>query len=608
LVVFVLVAGERKAAHAAGATVTVAISPLLDRHPVSPMIYGANLATDRLGAVPYPVNRWGGNATSLYSWKANAANLGTDWYFINTPYATAAGATLPDGSMTDVFVQGTRAAGSIPLLTVPMIGWTAKSNTKLWSFSVAKYGQQTASECSSGVPSCSSDAGNGLSAPGGQPVVGNDPNDASAPIGPSFVTDWMAHLAAKFGSAAAGGVRYYMLDNEVTLWSSTHRDVHPAPVTYDELWSRTQQYAGAIKAADPAAKTMGPSAWGWCAYYYSGKDGCTSGADSAAHGNVPLLAWYLQQNCAAGMASGTKPVDWLDIHYYPQAANVVSSDESAATVALRLRSLKSLYDPAYVDESWIGSPVQLVPQMKQLIATNCPGMSLSVSEYSWGADDSPSAAVAHAEALAIFGREGVDLAARGSVPAAGTRVEDAFKLFLDYDGAGGKVAGSSVRAVSSNVDVVGSYAIAGSTQLYVLLFNKATTDTAVSATIAGSTANAAAQAFRFDPSHPLGPAAALTVSSGAFGATLPAMSATLIVIPLAPAVVPVGVSPIWLGLGLLVVAASGYRARRFAPRPIPGRARTAAAATQARVGQTVANAAPIWMDCSRSCGDKIGAR
>ena len=44
-------------------------------------------------------------------------------------------------------------------------------------------------------------------------------------------------------------VQMYILDNEPMLWNSTHRDVHPEPVTYDELLDRTVRYASAIRAA-----------------------------------------------------------------------------------------------------------------------------------------------------------------------------------------------------------------------------------------------------------------------------------------------------------------------------------------------------------------------
>src|SRR5262249_1267017 len=157
--------------------------------------------------------------------------------------------------------------------------------------------------------------------------------------------------------------------------------------------------------------------------------------------------------------SGVRVIDYLDIHYYPQAAGVsLSSDESEGTQSARLRSVKSLYDPNYIDESWIAQPVRLIPRMKEWIASYCPGTKLTITEYHWGNDQGFTAALAQAEVLAIFGREGVDLATRWVAPAADTLVEDAFKLFLNYDGAGGRVAGTSVRAVSTNVDTVAAYA------------------------------------------------------------------------------------------------------------------------------------------------------
>ena len=85
------------------------------------------------------------------------------------------------------------------------------------------------------------DCGNGV-LPGGAEVTGNDPTDTSLAITPSFVTDWMAHLEAEFGAIGDGGVRFYNLDNEPMLWSDTHRDVHPAPNSYDEMRDRIARH------------------------------------------------------------------------------------------------------------------------------------------------------------------------------------------------------------------------------------------------------------------------------------------------------------------------------------------------------------------------------
>ncbi len=318
----------------------------------------------------------------------------------------------------------------------------------------------------------------------------------------------MAHIAGRVGAAGAGGVRFFALDNEPDLWNSTHRDVHAAPLSYDEIWQRTVDYASAIKAQDPDALVTGPVPWGWCAYFWSALDGCGDGGpDLSGHGDVHYLEWYLQKAHDYETANGVRLVDYLDIHYYPQAGGVALSDDEGVA-ALRLRSLKGLYDPGYVDESWIGTccgaAVDLIPRMKGWIDARYPGTKLAITEYNWGGDAGISSALAQAEALAIFGREGVDLAARWVAPAPGSRVEDAFRLYLDYDGLGSTVAGDSVQAASASVDEVGAYAVAGTgTRLFLLLFNKATAARDAAVTFPAAL-HWRARLWRFDAASALG--------------------------------------------------------------------------------------------------------
>lgn len=520
------------AAVAAAATITVAVDPGAARHPINPLIYGVNFGDDAQAALlRWPVRRWGGNAVTRYSWQDDTANRASDWFFYNIPDDNANPQNLPDGSASDLFADATRAAAGEPLITVPTIGWTPIDRTYRWGFSVARYGPQQATECTAtGYASwCNPDAGNGIR-PDGTPITGNDPQDTSRPVDPSFVTAWMGHLAARTGTAANGGVRLYALDNEPTLWNSTHRDVHPQPTTYDELWQRTEQYAAAIKAQDPQAEVLGPADWGWCAYFFSAADGCQPGPDAQAHGNVAFTPWYLQQVASYQATHGVRLLDYLDVHYYPQAGNVaLSDDESAATSALRLRSLKGLYDPSYVDESWIGQAVDLIPRMKQWVAADLPGTRLAISEYNWGNDNGPSSALAQAEALAIFGREGVDLAARWVAPAPGSRVEDAFRLYLDFDGKGARVAGDSVQAISSDPDTVGAYAVAGAgSRLHLLLFNKDTVSRTVQVQVAGSS-SAPLTLYEFDAANRFGQAGTAALAAGAVTFTLAPRSATLAV-------------------------------------------------------------------------------
>jgi hypothetical protein len=214
-----------------------------------------------------------------------------------------------------------------------------------------------------------------------------------------------------------------------------------------------------------------------------------------------------------------------------------SVEDDALTVAARLRSLKELYDPTWISESWIadGSPnvVQLIPRMRTWRDTYCPEMKLALAEYKWGKDDTISGALAQAEALAIFGREGLDMALRWVAPESSSLSEDAFRLYRNYDGAGAQVNGESVRATSTDVDGVGSYAVrAVNGKLFVLLFNKDTVSRDVTVNVAGGvTGNV--DLWRLNLTG-LGAAGTLMSTATGFVATLPARTATLARVQLPP--------------------------------------------------------------------------
>jgi hypothetical protein len=528
-----------RTAPAAAADVTVTVDPNGAARPVSPLIYGVNFGSaGQATRIRWPVRRWGGNAVTRYSWEDDINNRASDWFFYNIENDHPNPPELPNNSSSDRFIDETRAGGGEVLLTVPTIGWTPIDRTRRWGFSVAKYGPQQQTECTAtGNPSwCNPDAGNGVT-PGGADITGNDPRDTSREVGPPFVTAWMAHIASRVGTAGGGGVRFFALDNEPFLWPYSHRDVHPQLTSYDEMWTRTRDYALAIKAQDPNAKVFGPADWGWCAYFYSALDDCSPGPDRAAHGNLDFTDWYLKQVADYYVANGVKLLDYLDVHYYPQANGVsLSDDESAATSARRLRTVKSLYDPTYADESWIDSmgmgPVKLIPRLRAWIDGRFTGAAaaarpkIAFSEYNWGNDAGASSTLAQAEVLAVFGREGVDLATRWVAPDDGTKIEDAFLLYLNYDGVGGKVVGNSIPATTTNVDQIGAYAVRNGSTLYLLLFNKDTVPRSAAVNVAGGITQAV-PLFRFTATTRLAAAGSATPSGGVLTLTLPARSATL---------------------------------------------------------------------------------
>src|SRR5690606_6026297 len=169
----------------------------------------------------------------------------------------------------------------------------------------------------------------------------------------------------------------------------------------------------AVRKADPEALIAGPAEWGWPGYFYSGKDakaGFRLKPDRRAHGDEPLLAWYLKKLAEHEKKTGVRVLDVLDVHIYPQADGVQGPDGQGGdgggetdrkTNERRYRVTRSLWDRGYKDESWINDAVYLIPRMKEIIAQSYPGLGFQIGEYNFGAEQHEAGAVALAE---VFGR------------------------------------------------------------------------------------------------------------------------------------------------------------------------------------------------------------
>lgn len=523
----------------------IAIDVAADRQPISPHIYGMNFADEALAnELRLPVNRWGGNSTTRYNWQIDAYNTASDWYFQNIPNANSNLAALPTGSASDRFVEQNLRTGSESFIAIPMIGWVAKrrppgdAHPYDCGFSIAKYGAQQANDWQ-----WDPDCGNGRK-PDGSPITGNNPADTSAVVTPAFMRAWIVHLVARFGAATDGGVRFYNLDNEPDLWHETHRDVFPLALTYDQYRDTTIAYATAIKAADPAARTLGPAAFGWTGYWHSPRDSqnqdWSSPDDRNAHGGVPFVPWYLGQLRAYEQANGVRLLDYLDLHYYPQASGVALGPAGdAATQARRLRSTRALWDPTYVDESWIaqagpdGGIVKLIPRMKQWVNDHYPGTLLAIGEYNWGGLEHLNGALTQADVLGIFGREGLDLATMWSPPTADQPGAFAFRMYRNYDGNGGAFGDIRIQAVSSDQSRLAVYAAqrGGDQALTMLVINKTNTELTSLVTLRNAPSALSAQVFRYSAAN-LNTIQSLpdqVVSAAGFTATFPAQSITLFV-------------------------------------------------------------------------------
>ncbi|MDX1934502.1 MAG: glycoside hydrolase family 44 protein [Capsulimonadales bacterium] len=463
-------------------SVAVTVDIAAERHPISPYIYGVAFGTpDEVKGLRPGLRRWGGNPNTRYNWLTNAWNSARDWHFLSH----GDDPTKP-GQAADSFIRESAASGATVLFTIPTIGWVTRTGVdKAGSKNVPNEG---------GIP---------LKGPDG-PIAGYDPTENRRrtsvrsvarkgkpfdypPVpqpenpGPDFAVaqdEFVHFLTKRFGTAAGSGVRFYAMDNEPDLWAHTHTDIKPALLGYDDLFGNFREYAAAVKAVDPTAMVTGPVSWGWTNYLYSpldrGTDNYRTHADRKAHGDLPFLVWFLRQAKNVERETGQRLLDVLDVHYYPQS-DVYNEKADPETAARRIRSVRSLFDARYADESWIGEPVRLLPRLKEWVAQEYPGTKIGLTEWSFGGEKHISGALASAEALCLFGREDLYLASYWTTPKKDSPAYLAFRLLLNPEGEGKRgVESVSCRAVSSNDSRLSAYATTDETRrlLALVLINK----------------------------------------------------------------------------------------------------------------------------------------
>ncbi|KAK7045800.1 hypothetical protein VNI00_007202 [Paramarasmius palmivorus] len=423
---------------------------------INPYIYGVNFPTsaDYIKTLGVTISRWGGNAVTAYNPSGDFTNAGADWYFENRGSDNA-----------DEWLAWVHGAGSDTLLTVPALDWVSKDESS-YSFPKTVYPDQDSFD------PYKADAGNGKFT-NGTMVPPTDPTLA--------YTTWNAALAKQWLSGLKNKPALVAIDNEIEIASATHYDMHPEPIDYDEELQRVIDFATAAKEAIPDVQVAAPSTCAWWFYWTS----VVGWDDTAAHGNVDFLPWFLQQMAKHDQSTGSRLLDYLDIHYY--FAPDTSANDVAAK-ALRLRATRSLWVSPFLHVyplqithvtlcllgyilrgrilDWdIGTQnhqpdatiVKLIPRMQALIAENYPGTKLSISEWNGMNDQDVTGGLATADALGIFGKYGVDAATYWVTPDALAPAGLAYWLYRGY---GTTFGSSSVQVTLANPDpdTIGVYA------------------------------------------------------------------------------------------------------------------------------------------------------
>ncbi|MET0459746.1 MAG: glycoside hydrolase family 44 protein [Ilumatobacteraceae bacterium] len=485
------------------AGVTVQVDAAQRGEAISPLILGlsSNLTAEQLDDLGTTLNSWGGNPSTRYNYTiGHAWNHGSDFEFRNTDY------DVGEGDAARGFLMTNAAAGVQSRLAVPTLGWVAKNaDPETCSFPDGSGGCRSAGY----VGNCNGDG----------PVA--DPNLANVASDEAAVAEWVRGLIAD-----GLDPDIIAFDNEPELWGLTHYDVHPVCPTYEEILDKYLTYAEALRDVAPDSLFAGPVMCCWYDYW----DIAPGPADGS---NEDFLPWFLRNVKAHDDSVGYRTLDIVDVHYYPQS-DVYNDDADDSTNMRRIRSARSLWDPEYNDESWIDTTIQFIPRIKAIIEESYPGTPILISEWNFGSEATMNGAVAIAEVLGIYGREGVEAASYWRNPAVDSPGYFAFKMFGNYDDEGSRFGGDVLAAESSDPDAVSAYAAADDEAgvLRVVLINK---DPAEAATVAlamsGATVSPTARTYSY------GPADLSTIVAGTADTTvplvIPASSITLLELDLA---------------------------------------------------------------------------
>ena len=343
--------------------ITVNVDAAANRHAIDPRIYGVAWATAaQITTLGLTLNRWGGNAMSRYNWAFSTANRCKDYYFFNIPDAVSSG-DGSNGKSADDFIDLTRDAGAEPVMTIPMLSLLAGGpHASAARFPQPRIRARRRTRIRPGSRSSAATGawqdGNGI--------------DRRRPAHPRRArSEQHQHVLSALASGRLGAAHDRHLGlggrgrrcattrstTSRSLWSFDHWDVHPDGTTYDEVWGKMEELGAIIRAKDPDAVITGGEEWGWSGYFMSGLD---HGERQTRRATAPRTATSPTRLAPAavrgvrGRRTACAFSTCSTAHFYPQSGEFWSGDTSTEMQDLRNRSTRSLWDPDYVDESWIG--------------------------------------------------------------------------------------------------------------------------------------------------------------------------------------------------------------------------------------------------------------
>ena len=464
--------------------------------PISPYIYGyQGFAGTWIKEANFSLIRAGGNRWSAYNWENGISHAGSDWLYQNDDsLCSSLGATIPNclttpASVTKYFLDqafnknGSGMRSEAAILTIPMLDYVSYKAT---NGDVCPVGSITSTN------ECTTRSYLSTVFRSSKPKKGSAfsliPNVTDTDVYQDEYANWISNYQK---TVVPDKKIFLSLDNEYALWGSTHNRIRPGGdycvhnPTPTEILSKTLALGSALKAAYPSAIVLGPVSYGW--YELTDFQGFNSCDNSG-----PFVDFYLKG------IKGKNAVDVFDFHWYPEArGNVGRITEGNGTdnIDARLQSTRSFWDPTYIETSWItenlgNQPIKLFSRLREKINAYNPGMGLSITEYNHGGENHISGAIAQADALGIFGRDGLFAATYWPLSSDQKYIFGTFKMFRNYDGlysTFGNTALSSVTNGTVRSSVYASIFNSDPSKMLVVAINKTAQPLVANLSITGNT-------------------------------------------------------------------------------------------------------------------------
>jgi hypothetical protein len=445
--------------------VSISIDTTRDRKSISPYIYGINSDTGSPFVTALAVKQ-SGTELNTFNWEINAANNGIRDGNLNYELPGGVPAGFPSS-----FLRNAVAAG-IPgrFLTLPISGYAAGDTA----------GAVMNGETDRFIPI--------VNRKNAEYMLTPDTTDNYV-----YTDEYVAYLINNFGWRNApvqtpdgrviGGITGYFLGSDPTSVKDNFPMLSLPQLTAQALADSSADAAEVVKMIDPAADVYAPSIRGLENYI-----NLSNNTDWENHSNN--YSWYIDffldtmKKASEQSSQSARLLDSLDLLFYTEAVtdygvSVLSSSSAAANTA-RMEAPRLLWDSTYEEASRSAVTYKaytpLIPTLQASIRMYNPGTKLSFSEYAFGGGDNISGGIAVADALGIYGKNGIYMA--GLVTSETPEYEiSGLQIYTNYDGNGGSFQTVSVEAESDDNAPV--YAATGSdsdNRLTVLYINKTNTD------------------------------------------------------------------------------------------------------------------------------------